>query len=82
MAHRLPTITQPAIARALQEAKKQGCELIEIKPSGELLIHINKTVVSPTINDVYSINNFPSLENEQEEFRTNPSCLSVDGIKF
>ncbi len=30
MAHRPPIITQPAIARALREAKKQGCELIEI----------------------------------------------------
>ncbi|ALE02815.1 putative genomic island protein [Bartonella ancashensis] len=35
MAHRLPTITQPAIARALREAKKQGCELMEIKPNGK-----------------------------------------------
>ncbi|ALE02909.1 putative genomic island protein [Bartonella ancashensis] len=41
MAHRLPTITQPAIARALREAKKQGCELMEIKPTGELLIYLN-----------------------------------------
>ncbi|KEG17117.1 hypothetical protein ACMY46_00080 [Bartonella bacilliformis] len=40
MAHRLPTITQPAIARALREAKKQGCELMEIKPTGELLIYL------------------------------------------
>ncbi|MBB6160186.1 hypothetical protein HNQ74_001640, partial [Bartonella doshiae] len=40
MAPRPATITQPAIARALREAKKQGCELIEIKPTGELLIHI------------------------------------------
>ncbi|ATO57681.1 hypothetical protein [Bartonella sp. 1-1C] len=82
MAHRLPTITQPAIARALREAKKQGCELIEIKPTGELLIHINKTVVSPTTNAVYSINDFPLLESKQEEFHTNPSCPSFDGIKF
>ncbi|EJF80872.1 hypothetical protein [Bartonella doshiae] len=81
MPHRPPTITQPAIARALREAKKQGCELIEIKPTGELLIHINKTTASTTSN-VYSINDFPPLENEQEEYSTNKSCPSVDDIKF
>ncbi|MDD9333593.1 MAG: hypothetical protein PV354_08000 [Bartonella sp.] len=75
-------MTQPAIASTLREAKKQGCKLIEIKPSGELLIHINKTVAPPTTSDVYSINDFPPLENEQKEFRTNPSGPSVDGIEF
>ncbi|MCL6230387.1 hypothetical protein [Bartonella bilalgolemii] len=47
MAHRLPTITQPAIARALREAKKQGCELIEIKPTGELLIYLKPGIGIP-----------------------------------
>ncbi|ATO56896.1 hypothetical protein [Bartonella sp. 1-1C] len=47
MAHRLPTITQPAIARALREAKKQGCELIEIKPTGELLIYLKSDIPTP-----------------------------------
>ncbi|MET3559885.1 hypothetical protein ABID39_000569 [Bartonella japonica] len=47
MAHRLPTITQPAIARALREAKKQGCELIEIKPTGELLIYLKSDIPIP-----------------------------------
>lgn len=47
MAHRLPTITQPAIARALREAKKQGCELIEIKPSGEMLIYLKSDIPLP-----------------------------------
>ncbi|USP02157.1 hypothetical protein [Bartonella taylorii] len=82
MAHRPPTITQAAIARALREAKKQGCELIEIKSTGELLIHINKTITPKTTGNVYSINDFPSLENEQEEYNSNKSCPSVDGIKF
>ncbi|AQX30175.1 MULTISPECIES: hypothetical protein [Bartonella] len=47
MAHRHPTITQPAIARALREAKKQGCELIEIKPTGELLIYLKPDITVP-----------------------------------
>ncbi|WP_208440732.1 hypothetical protein [Bartonella raoultii] len=47
MAHRPPTITQPAIARALREAKKQGCELIEIKPNGELLIYLKSNIPLP-----------------------------------
>ncbi|MBX4336042.1 hypothetical protein [Bartonella raoultii] len=47
MAHRLATITQPAIARALREAKKQGCELIEIKPTGELLIYLKSDIPLP-----------------------------------
>ncbi|WP_142415738.1 hypothetical protein [Bartonella massiliensis] len=83
MAHRPPTITQPAIARALREAKKQGAEIVEIKPTGELLIHINKTVEPPTTrHNAYSIEDFPPLENEQEECRTQSSCPSVDGIEF
>lgn len=83
MAHRPPTITQPAIARALREAKKQGAEVVEIKPTGELLIHINKTITSPTTrNNAYSIEDFPPLENEQEECSNHPSCPSVDGIEF
>ncbi|MET3590097.1 formylmethanofuran dehydrogenase subunit B [Bartonella silvatica] len=47
MAPRLATITQPAIARALREAKKQGCELIEIKPTGELLIYLKTNIPLP-----------------------------------
>ncbi|WP_317992898.1 hypothetical protein [Bartonella gliris] len=47
MPHRPPTITQPAIARALREAKKQGCELIEIKPTGELLIYLKADIPIP-----------------------------------
>ncbi|WP_336294054.1 hypothetical protein [Bartonella sp. CB169] len=47
MAHRPPTITQPAIARALREAKKQGAEVVEIKPSGELLIYLNTGIGAP-----------------------------------
>ncbi|ATP12451.1 hypothetical protein BHOIPH791_06650 [Bartonella henselae] len=82
MAHHPPTITQPTIARALREAKKQGCELIEIKPTGELFIHINKSIASTTIGNVYSIEDFPPLEDEKEEYTTNHSCPSVDGIKF
>ncbi|MBX4335573.1 hypothetical protein [Bartonella raoultii] len=50
MAHRLATITQPAIARALREAKKQGCELIEIKPTGELLIYLKSDIPLPNAN--------------------------------
>ncbi|KEC55394.1 hypothetical protein [Bartonella koehlerae] len=82
MAHCLPTIIQPTIARALRKAKKQGCELIEIKPTGKLFIHLNKTIASTTIGHVYSINDFPPLENEQEEYSSNLPCPSVDGIKF
>uniref|UniRef100_UPI0003693F7F hypothetical protein n=1 Tax=Bartonella rattimassiliensis TaxID=270250 RepID=UPI0003693F7F len=40
-------ITQPAIARALREAKKQGCELIKIKPTGELLIYLKADIPLP-----------------------------------
>ncbi|WP_254472629.1 MULTISPECIES: hypothetical protein [unclassified Bartonella] len=47
MAPRPATITQPAIARALREAKKQGCELIEIKPTGELLIYLKSDIPIP-----------------------------------
>ncbi|VEJ46138.1 hypothetical protein [Bartonella vinsonii] len=82
MGHRPPTITQPAIARALREAKKQGCELIEIKPTGEVLIHINKIVPPTNMSNAYSIDDFPPLENEQEEYSTNKSCPPVDDIKF
>ncbi|WP_175869147.1 hypothetical protein [Bartonella gabonensis] len=52
MAPRPATITQPAIARALREAKKQGCELIEIKPTGELLIYLKSDIPIPN-----SVNN-------------------------
>ncbi|WP_273755668.1 hypothetical protein [Bartonella sp. MM73XJBT.G] len=52
MAPRPATITQPAIARALREAKKQGCELIEIKPTGELLIYLKDNIPLPN-----SVNN-------------------------
>ncbi|WP_144753865.1 hypothetical protein [Bartonella saheliensis] len=83
MAHRPPTITQPAIARALREAKKQGAEVVEIKPTGELLIHINKTITPPTIRShAYSIEDFLLLENEKEECSTHPSCPPIDDIKF
>lgn len=83
MAHHPPTITQPAIARALREAKKQGAEVVEIKPTGELLIHINKTITPPpTRSNAYSIEDFPPLENEQEECSTNSSCPPIDNIKF
>ncbi|WP_455475889.1 hypothetical protein [Bartonella sp. B17] len=82
MAHRPPTITQPAIARALREAKKQGAEVVEIKPTGELLIHINKIRTPETIVNIYSIDDFPPLETEQEEYSSNKVCRSVDGIKF
>ncbi|MET3590292.1 formylmethanofuran dehydrogenase subunit B [Bartonella silvatica] len=44
MAPRPATITQPVIARALREAKKQGCELIEIKPTGEVLIYLKTNI--------------------------------------
>ncbi|WP_375630827.1 MULTISPECIES: hypothetical protein [unclassified Bartonella] len=47
MAPRPAAITQPAIARALREAKKQGCELIEIKPTGELLIYLKADIPIP-----------------------------------
>ncbi|WP_019219081.1 hypothetical protein [Bartonella florencae] len=82
MAHRPPTITRPAIARALKEAKKQGAEVVEIKPTGELLIHINKTIEPTARNNAYSVKDFPPLENEQQEYTTNKSCRSVDGIEF
>ncbi|EJF88068.1 hypothetical protein [Bartonella melophagi] len=79
MAHCHPTITQPAIARALREAKKQGCELIEIKPTGELLIYLKARTTSSTKDcNPFSIDDFPPLEDEQEEY----TCRSVDGIKF
>ncbi|WP_375678269.1 MULTISPECIES: hypothetical protein [unclassified Bartonella] len=42
-------ITQPAIARALREAKKQGCELVEIKPTGELLIYLKSDIPIPNL---------------------------------
>ncbi|WP_336288733.1 hypothetical protein [Bartonella sp. CB60] len=82
MAHRQPTITQPAIARALREAKKQGAEVVEIKPTGELLIYLNKIKTPETMGNTYSIDDFPPLENEQEEYNSNKACRSVDGIKF
>ncbi|PIT68171.1 hypothetical protein [Bartonella tribocorum] len=82
MAHRPPTITQPAIARALREAKKQGAEVVEIKPTGELLIHINKIVTPRATDNTYNIDDFPPLENEQEDYDTSKICRSVDGIKF
>ncbi|WP_375632596.1 hypothetical protein [Bartonella sp. AA74HLJMH] len=47
MAPRPAAITQPAIARALREAKKQGCELVEIKPTGELLIYLKADIPIP-----------------------------------
>ncbi|EJF79492.1 hypothetical protein MCO_01058 [Bartonella sp. DB5-6] len=47
MAPRPATITQSAIARALREAKKQGCELVEIKPTGELLIYLKSDIPIP-----------------------------------
>lgn len=47
MAPRPAIITQPTIARALREAKKQGCELIEIKPTGELLIYLKTNIPLP-----------------------------------
>ncbi|ACS51057.1 MULTISPECIES: hypothetical protein [Bartonella] len=47
MAPRPAAITQPAIARALREAKKQGCELVEIKPTGELLIYLKSDIPIP-----------------------------------
>ncbi|WP_375666947.1 MULTISPECIES: hypothetical protein [unclassified Bartonella] len=47
MAPRPAAITQPAIARALREAKKQGCELVEIKPTGELLIYLKSDIPLP-----------------------------------
>ncbi|WP_273760529.1 hypothetical protein [Bartonella sp. ML70XJBT.G] len=47
MAPRPAIITQPTIARALREAKKQGCELIEIKPTGELLIYLKDNIPLP-----------------------------------
>ncbi|MGF7158131.1 hypothetical protein [Bartonella heixiaziensis] len=48
MAPRPAAITQPAIARALREAKKQGCELVEIKPTGELLIYLKEDIPIPS----------------------------------
>ncbi|WP_212112188.1 MULTISPECIES: hypothetical protein [Bartonella] len=50
MAPRKAIITQADIARALREAKKQGCELIEIKPTGELLIYLKADI--PRLNSV------------------------------
>ncbi|WP_126603132.1 hypothetical protein [Bartonella vinsonii] len=48
MAPRPAIITQADIARALREAKKQGCELIEIKPTGEVLIYLKSDIPIPT----------------------------------
>ncbi len=56
MAPRPAAITQPAIARALREAKKQGCELVEIKPTGELLIYLKSDIPLP--NSVSHPENF------------------------
>ncbi|WP_375680589.1 MULTISPECIES: hypothetical protein [unclassified Bartonella] len=47
MAPRKAIITQADIARALREAKKQKCELIEIKPTGELLIYLKSDIPIP-----------------------------------
>ncbi|MEL6094092.1 hypothetical protein [Bartonella schoenbuchensis] len=47
MAHHHAAVTQSAIARALREAKKQGCELMEIKPTGELLIYLKPDITVP-----------------------------------
>ncbi|WP_375634357.1 MULTISPECIES: hypothetical protein [unclassified Bartonella] len=47
MAPRKAIITQADIARALREAKKQKCELIEIKPTGELLIYLKADIPIP-----------------------------------
>ncbi|AQX30789.1 hypothetical protein [Bartonella schoenbuchensis] len=47
MARRHAIVTQSAIARALREAKKQGCELMEIKPTGELLIYLKPDITVP-----------------------------------
>ncbi|UTO29106.1 hypothetical protein [Bartonella harrusi] len=80
MGHRPPTITQPAIARALREAKKQGAEVVEIKPTGEVLIHINKIIPPTNMDNAYSIDDFPPLENE--EASTKKICRPVDDIKF
>ncbi|WP_407965990.1 hypothetical protein [Bartonella sp. C271] len=66
MAHRLPTITQPAIARALREAKKQGCELIEIKPTGELLIYLKSDIPIP--NSAIHPDKFWNLSNDDHDF--------------
>ncbi|WP_375618497.1 MULTISPECIES: hypothetical protein [unclassified Bartonella] len=47
MAPHKAIITQADIARALREAKKQKCELIEIKPTGELLIYLKADIPIP-----------------------------------
>ncbi|MET3559767.1 hypothetical protein ABID39_000444 [Bartonella japonica] len=66
MAPRPATITQPAIARALREAKKQGCELIEIKPTGELLIYLKSDIPIP--NSAAHPNSLESLLRKEYEF--------------
>ncbi|WP_142416915.1 hypothetical protein [Bartonella massiliensis] len=63
MAPRPATITQPAIARALREAKKQGCELIEIKPTGELLIYLKSDIPLPnSVNHIDKLLDFSTNE--------------------
>ncbi|WP_375703913.1 hypothetical protein [Bartonella sp. AD13SXNS] len=66
MAPRKAIITQADIARALREAKKQKCELIEIKPTGELLIYLKADIPLP--NSAVNPDKLLSLsKNESDE---------------
>ncbi|UNE55029.1 hypothetical protein [Bartonella machadoae] len=65
MAPRPAAITQPAIARALREAKKQGCELIEIKPTGEILIYLKSDIPIPN-SATQADNIWNSLDNKYD----------------
>ncbi|WP_336294431.1 hypothetical protein [Bartonella sp. CB169] len=51
MAHRTPTIKQLAITRTLREAKKQSCQLIGNKPTGEPLIYTKSDTQIPNSAD-------------------------------
>lgn len=55
MGHRPPTITQPAIARALREAKKLGCDRIAIRPDGEVIIYLNESAEETELTNQSSI---------------------------
>ncbi|WP_442894426.1 hypothetical protein [Bartonella sp. CB60] len=65
-----------------KEVKKQATEVVKIKSTSELLIHLNKIKTPETIGNTYSIDDFPSFENKQEEHSFNKACRSVNGIKF
>ncbi|WP_412058576.1 hypothetical protein [Bartonella sp. DGB2] len=84
MGHRPPTITQPAIARALREAKKLGCDRIAIRPDGEVVIYLHKDITpAQSTSNAYTIDDFlPAYETDGDQLALTPVCRPVADMKF